>query len=173
MNSKKSKIYIIDTSVILSGKPIDIKDGKMITTQSVSNELKPGGKDYKIFQYLLEKGLNIMLPSDDSIKKVKKISIKTGDYSRLSKTDIEVLALALDNKKNEVIILTDDYSIQNVADDLKIKYISLLQKGIKKKFIWISRCTGCGKKFKDDINICPICGSATNKIVTKSKEINN
>jgi len=167
-NPKKIKIIIIDTSAILSGKPINLDDIKTVTTQGVSDELKPGGKDYQTFQFLLEKGLEINIPTKESLMNVKKVSTKTGDIGRLSKTDIEILALALDyslEKNIEPIILTDDYSIQNVANFLNITYTNLSQRGIKKRFKWAYCCRGCGKKFEEHIKVCPICGAETrNKI---------
>jgi hypothetical protein len=42
----KKQFFIIDTSAILSGKPIQLKDATLVTTPGVSNELSPGGRDY-------------------------------------------------------------------------------------------------------------------------------
>jgi rRNA maturation endonuclease Nob1 len=72
---KKTKIYILDTSAILSGKTIDLEDAEIQTTTGVTNEINPGGKDYFLFQVLLEKKLKICAPSKDSIKKICDISI--------------------------------------------------------------------------------------------------
>jgi len=81
-------------------------------------------------------------------------------------------ALALDINKDEdakAIILTDDYSIQNVASTLNIKYQSFSQKGITKKFKWQYRCPGCKKQFKETVTICPICGTETRLSRTRKK----
>ena len=167
--TKKSRIFIIDTSAILSGKPINLDNAIMITTSSVSNELKPGGRDYQALQFLMEKGLSISSPSQDSIDKIKTISNETGDLDRLSEADMSVLALALDintDDDKEAVIFTDDYSIQNVAHVLNIKFESISQRGITKRFIWSRRCLGCGKNFKENLKTCPICGSATKNIVS-------
>ena len=136
----------------------------MITSPAVSEELKPGGRDYRAFQFLLEKGLSITTPSKESIDLIQKTAEETGDFNRLSTADIEILALALDINKDkdaEASILTDDYSIQNVASTLNIKYQSFSQKGIIKKFKWQYRCPGCKKQFKETVTICPICGTET------------
>ena len=174
MNNKLSKIFILDSSAIISGKPIDLDDDIMMTTRSVSSELESYEKDFFLFQYLIDKGLIIKSPSKNSITKIKNISKKTGDIDRLSETDIDILALALDNiinEKREVVILTDDYSIQNVSCFLNIKYKSINQPGITKKFKWIRRCSGCGKNFKENLKTCPICGSSINKKVTMKNDI--
>jgi UPF0271 protein len=173
---RKQKKYVIDTSAILSGKPINLSGSEIVTTPSVSNELSPGGQDYQNFQYLKEKGLDIIKPNKKAINQIKESSAKTGDRSRLSDTDIEILALALELKrknKYEIIILTDDYSIQNVADSLNIRFEAINQAGITKRFKWDYRCRGCGKIFKDSIKICPICGTETRRVISNKKDIKN
>lgn len=175
MIKDKKKILIIDTSAILSGKQFNFKNEQLITTTNMELEIKPGGRDYRNYIYLKEKCLIFKEPSKNSLKKIKDILKKTGEIDRLSLVDIEILAIALDENKQkgvDVLILTDDYSIQNVAAILKIKFRNINQNGISKKFKWINRCRGCGKKFKDNINLCPICGSDTKKIVIKTEEIN-
>lgn len=171
---KKSRTFIIDTSAILSGKSINLENSIMISTSGVYDELKPGGRDYQIFQFLIEKGLTIQYPSKKSIDRIRNIANETGDIDRLSEADMEVLSLALDINKDgtkEAIILTDDYSIQNMAHTLNIKFESISQRGITKKFIWSHRCLGCGKNFKENLKICPICGSATKSIVSNMGKI--
>ena len=136
MKDNDQFIIILDTSAILSGKPINLYNASIATIPDVSNELKPGGRDYRWFQFLIERGLSIKYPTKKSIDKVNNISIKTGDLSRLSTTDIEILALALDineDDKKVAIILSDDYSIQNVAHVLKIKFETISQAGITKR----------------------------------------
>ena len=174
MEQIKQKIFILDTSAILSGKPICLDDSRMVTTPGVSDELKPGGRDYQMFQFLKEKGLVIHAPSKKSIDEINIVSTKSGDAARLSDADKEVLALALDldtEGDKEIVILTDDYSIQNVAHIIGINVETISQKGITKKFKWTYKCSGCGKKFKENIKVCPICGALTKNIVSCNKDI--
>jgi UPF0271 protein len=174
LKSKKSKIYILDTSAILSGKPINLLDGIITTTSKISDEIKPGGKDYKIFQFLLEKGLRINIPTNESINQIKKIIKEYGEEKRLSNIDIDILALGYEYKKEtskKVIILTDDYSIQNIANILNLEFLTINQPGITKNIKWYFRCRGCSRKFKDNISICPICGTDIIDFVGNEKSI--
>ncbi|MCX6662285.1 MAG: NOB1 family endonuclease [Euryarchaeota archaeon] len=164
----------MDTSAILSGKPIMITDAKIVTTPGVSDEFNPGGRDFRTFELLKETGLTIQIPSKEAINAVKQTAQQTGDDRRLSIADIEIVALALDINKNpdqEATILSDDYSIQNVASTLNIKYQGFLQKEITKKFKWVSRCPGCGKQFNEIKKICPICGTATKNSLSQKKNL--
>jgi len=171
---QKTKVFIIDTSAFLSGKPINLADAPMVTTPGVTAELKPGGRDYRAFQLFKEKGLTILEPSPASIDTIHRTAADTGDKDRLSPTDIEILALALDvntEKMKEAVILTDDYSIQNIATVLHIQFQSFAQRGITKKFKWHYRCPGCGKHFKEPVHICPICGTTTKIAIHRKQDI--
>ena len=170
----KKQVFIIDTSAILSGKPIRFDNVSIVTTPAVSDELSPGGRDFRTFELLKETGLAIYAPSKEAINRVKKIAQQTGDDSRLSFADIEILALAIDINKEpdqEAMILTDDYSIQNVASTLQIKFQGFSQKGITKKFKWVSRCPGCKKQFNEITKICPICGTITKNSLLHKKNL--
>jgi endoribonuclease Nob1 len=170
----KKQVFIIDTSAIFSGKPIRLENVTLLTTPGVSDEIRPGGRDYLTFELLKETGLAIHAPSKEALHCVKKTAQETGDDRRLSGADIEVVALALDvNKESdqEATILSDDYSIQNVASALKIKFEGFSRKEITKKFKWVSRCPGCGKQFVEITKICPICGTTTRSSLRKKQNL--
>jgi UPF0271 protein len=170
----KKQVFIIDTSAILSGKPIRFDNVSIVTVPAVSDELNPGGRDFRTFELLKETGLAIHAPSKEAINRVKKTAQETGDDSRLSFADIEIVALAIDINKEpdkEATILSDDYSIQNVASTLQIKFQGFSQKGITKKFKWVSRCPGCKKQFSEITKICPICGTKTKSSLLYKKNL--
>ena len=130
-------------------------DLELFTTQSVLDELQRGmaARDMDL---LKEISLTVRHPGEEERRKVLKAAKDTGDIGRLSETDIDLLALAL--TLNGVLI-TDDYSIQNVARVLDIRYECGVEKGIRKLFHWGYRCRGCGRTFESKENDCPICGS--------------
>ena len=106
----------------------------------------------------LERWGDLLRTSDctaTSIDSVRAVAKKSGDIGRLSDVDVTVIALALDL---EGVILTDDYSIQNVAKIMNIEYKPVGMKGIKKVEKWNYQCTGCKKWFKEPSPECPICG---------------
>jgi UPF0271 protein len=106
--------------------------------------------------YLKEAALSIQEPSKEALMKVRKASQGTGDDARLSEADLTVLALALDTGGT---ILTDDYSIQNLATSMGIPFRTISQKGIQGLFKWNYRCKGCRKVFSCAQKECPVCGS--------------
>jgi UPF0271 protein len=109
--------------------------------------------------------LQIRDPSEENFIIVTDASIKTGDNSTISKQDVSIIALALEN---DIELITDDFAVTNVAKQLKIKTSSLMTQGISTVGRWISYCSMCGKEFSKQKE-CPICGSKLNrKLIKKS-----
>ena len=100
---------------------------------------------------------------EEFIKELNETISKSGDDLRLSEADKKLLALALDLKsENENIkVLTDDYSMQNVLKIIDIPYDSIITEGIKGIYNWVKTCEGCKKEFDADypFDDCEICGS--------------
>jgi len=165
------RIFLLDTSAILSGKPLSL-DGEMVTVPAVEKEMAKRKDDYNLFLYLQEKGLKIFKPSKKSVEQVDELARKRGEDRRLSPTDKELLALAIELRENsEVVLVTDDYSMQNLADFFEINYTGVSQKGISKRFVWMYKCKGCGKIFKRYVSSCPVCGSPLRTFVKSSRDV--
>ena len=65
------------------------------------------------------------------------------------------------SKEYDVTVISDDYAVQNLSDELGIKHKGLITRGIKKRFQWVHYCPGCWKYFDgpQEDNVCPICGT--------------
>jgi UPF0271 protein len=145
--------FVLDASALLAGKDLLLEE--MYCTPHVLEEVK--GKDPTTqLMLMIETRVEVRAPSEGSATKVRESSERTGDAKRLSPADVGVLALAIDLGAT---IITDDYSIQNVANELGLKYRGLSFPNIKKKIEWGYRCVGCGKLFEEPMDECPICGS--------------
>lgn len=145
--------FVLDASALLAGKDILLEE--MFCTPHVLEEVN--GKDpTPQLMLMIETRVEVRPPSDESVMKVNEAAGRTGDAKRLSPADVGVVALAIDL---EATIITDDYSIQNVANELGLDYSGLSFPDIKKKIEWGYRCVGCGKRFEEPMDECPICGS--------------
>ena len=105
--------------------------------------------------------LQIVQPVPSALTAVTKAMNATRDSFRLSSADIEILAVAfMYHKDGEIIVLlTDDYSIQNVAALLSIPFQAYRQKGIQAMWNWEIYCPGCYSVFKEGKagDACPNC----------------
>ena len=157
--------YVLDASAILSGKDISSQE-KLYTSPLIVEEVAHG-RMRRHLDYLIEAGLEVLTPSDRAIKKIEKTAAESGDIGRVSSADLEVLALA---RELEAVLLTDDYSIQNLASILNIKYQGIAQNGITETYKWKFRCKGCGRYYDEMYETCMVCGSDLKTIRKSSKK---
>lgn len=116
------------------------------------------------FKTAIESGkLKVRTPKKIFTNRVKASAKLVGDAFFLSKADLQVLALALELKTRgySPSIATDDYSIQNVANQMDIKFTSLATFGIRFRLQWIRYCPACHKRYPADYkyNRCEVCGT--------------
>lgn len=150
------KGYVLDTSVLYYGKDFP-EDFELVVTPGVIRELDKEGMGQRL-ELLLATRIRVSSPSRRSLERVEKEADKTGDSRRLSPTDKELLALSSELGYE---LLTDDYSIQNLARVMGIPCRGFDQRGITEVFEWQARCRGCGKVFPADVRVCDVCGSET------------
>ena len=146
-------LYVLDATAIRAGIPTQ-DPTRYFTTPGVVDEVKKG-KAARDLALALEISITVKMPGADALRVIQAAASRTGDDGRLSETDIQVLALALELKAT---IISDDYSVQNVAKVLDIPCQGNLE-GIRKVLNWTYRCRGCGRYYDEAQPDCPICGS--------------
>jgi UPF0271 protein len=148
--------FVLDTSAI-----IYLQDFRKFDEIFIPSLVVEEVKD-KVSKMKLEAlNLKTLEPDEKILKEVELIAKKTGDLEKLSKTDLQVLALA---KELKAKIVSDDYNIQNVAKRLGIGFLPVSTKGIKEIFFWKKFCPNCKRYFKSDLGECPICGAKLKRL---------
>ena len=149
-------IHIADSSLFIIGKRVD---GKIITVPSVVEELRD--ESSRTIMELMN--VRIEPPLQSFILEVNLKAGVTKDSEELSKTDIDVLAKALEySRKEETVLISDDYAVQNTAIHLGIKVIPAGQKKIRDVLLWEKFCIGCKRRFPEG-DACPVCGTVLKK----------
>ena len=137
--------YVLDASAFING--FEPKSQFNFTVSLITDEVKDLKSKILLDQAIEEGKIIIKEPKEEFIKELNE----------------KLLALALDLKcENENIkVLTDDYSMQNVLRILEIPYDSIITEGIKGVYNWVKTCEGCKKEFDADypFDDCEICGS--------------
>jgi UPF0271 protein len=144
--------YVLDTSALLSGRAFE---GELYITPEVMRELRKFGITPQLEAFLDNK-VRVLTPGKESIHRVRRKAEETGDTKRLSPADIGVLALAVELGAT---LLTDDYSIENIAKAMGIPYETVMMPAIKEEVHWRYRCTGCLKFWREWHGACPVCGA--------------
>ncbi|MCS7115254.1 MAG: ribonuclease VapC [Candidatus Bathyarchaeota archaeon] len=155
---------MLDTSAFVAGyDPLSITDGQC-TVPAVKEEVAENSMAWVRFKTALESGkLKVKMPENVFLEKVKTAAVTVGDWFFLSEADLQVLALALQLKAQGYIplVVTDDYSIQNVAKHLEIKYAPLATFGIRTILKWVRYCPACRRKYSASYKFrtCEVCGT--------------
>jgi UPF0271 protein len=165
MTDVPKRVIVLDTSAFLAGfDPFSIGE-QQYTIPMVRKEMTRSSMAWVRLKTAVESGrLKIRTPDKTFQDEVKASATAIGDTFFLSDTDIQVLALALELKARgyDPLIATDDYSIQNVADQMGIEFASLATFGIRFRLQWIRYCPACHRKYPADYRSrrCQVCGTA-------------
>jgi len=155
---------VLDTSAFLAGfDPFSVSEDQFIVPK-VKEEIGDSSMVWVRFKTAVESGkLRVRVPSEDFWNKVKASANKVGDSFFLSETDMQILALALEFKASSCTpqIVTDDYSIQNVATQMGIEFVPLATFGIRRLLEWVRYCPACHKEYPPDYKstTCTVCGT--------------
>jgi UPF0271 protein len=155
---------VLDTSAFVGGFDPFIIHEEQIAPPMVEEEVKRNSMTLLRFSTAVESGrLKIFAPSQEALDKVKTCATSVGDSFFLSITDLQVLALALEIKArgDSPQIVTDDYSIQNVATKLGLSFVSLVTFGIRRQLNWIRYCPACHRIYPANYKskTCQVCGT--------------
>lgn len=160
--SQNRRIIVLDTSAFLAGYDPFSQSDEQVTTPKVEEEILRNSMVKLRFQTAVESGkVKIQAPNSDAAAKAH--ATKAGDTFKLSETDMQLLSLAFELKEQGYTpqIVTDDYSIQNVAKQLGIQFNALATLGIKRQLEWIRYCPACYKQYPADSKYkeCQVCGT--------------
>jgi UPF0271 protein len=163
------KIHVLDSTAFFAGIPFQ-GEGKYYTTYQVLDEVRGRG----IGAQLIHSRVQVTEPSKESVLKVKEASNRTGDQKSLSEADTSILAVSLDLIKSrldeQVVLVTDDFAVRNVAEVIGINLSETSIRGNWNRITWVTYCKGCGKEYLDAKgSVCEVCGT---KLSRKPKPTN-
>lgn len=167
---------MLDSSAFIAGFDPSSVNEDSYTVPAVKSEIMKNRTARLRFETAVENGkLKVLTPEEDYFNYVGEMARTVGDAHMLSETDLQVLALAikLENQGLSPIVVTDDYSIQNVAKHLGLEFASLATFGIKTIIRWIRYCPACYKKYTEDYKVekCEICGTELRRKPVKKGDL--
>ena len=163
-DSQCKRVIVLDTSAFLAGFDPFSLGAEQVTVPKVEEEILRNSMIKLRFETAIESGkLKVKAPTQEFLNKAKESASKVGDSFKLSEADMQLLALALELKAAgyRPQIVTDDYSIQNVATKIGIDFLVLATFGIKRLLQWIRYCPACHREYPADCKTkeCQICGT--------------
>jgi UPF0271 protein len=167
---RKDIVLVFDTNIFLTGIDFNLIPNIIYTTSKVIDEInvtrykeKNRNTLIKIYTAIENKKLIVRKPDHSYLESVKKRAKLTGDLKVLSDVDFDIIALALELrqiKKYEVVVYTNDYSMENLCSELKINFKPLYKKGIKVQKNFEIYCPNCHSQYESErLNtVCDLCG---------------
>lgn len=156
------RVLVLDASALIMGlDPLGL-EYETYSVPEVAAELREQtSPSYRFAMSISLRKLQIRSPTKLSLKEVLGKATKLGDQIALSPADVNVLALALDLHKDGMspIVVSDDYALQNVAEEFGLSYQSLATLGIREKFDWVRYCPACFRRYSGELQICQVCGT--------------
>ncbi len=159
-----NRVIVLDTSAFVAGFDPFSLGAEQVTVPKVEEEIRRNSMVKMRLEMAIESGiLKVKAPTQEFQVKAEAFGNKVGDSSKLSETDKQLLALALELKAAGYIpqLITDDYSIQNVATKMGIDFLSLATLGIKRLLEWTRYCPACYKEYAANSKFkeCQVCGT--------------
>ena len=149
--------FLLDTAGILEAPNLTPSD--CTTVPEVAAEVSPGGAGYRRLEQMLAAGLEVRASTNGSIERVRSVAMDAGNWARLSPADVSILALALDVPEGTLV--SDDYTVLDLAKRLKIAVQTIRTKGVDSTQDWSARCVGCARVYDESMagKDCMVCGS--------------
>jgi len=163
-NDKRKRVIVLDTSAFLAGfDPFSLSE-EQVTVPKVEEEIRRNSIINTRFRTAIESGkLKVKAPKSEFLETAKASASRLGDSYLLSEADNQLLALALELKAEGFApkIVTDDYSIQNVASKMEVEFSALGTFGIKRLLEWVRYCPACHREYPVDCasKECLVCGT--------------
>ncbi len=156
-----SLVYVVDTTALLAKWVLHVP-ARIYTTPDVVAEARDA-ESRAATETALELGrLEAITPPEWAVREALEAARRIGLHTSLSETDLSVAALALyfTRQGHRVVIVTDDYALQNLAASLGLSFMPLRTRGIRERRLYIVRCPACGYISNDPgIRTCPVCGT--------------
>lgn len=156
------KSYVIDSSAFIQGFT-EFAGARCVTSQAVLDEvLGRGVLQSRVRNMVEQQVIKVLRPARASLRKAMEAARETGDMKKLSGADIDVIALALDERMKgfQPVITSDDYSIQNVANKLSLSSTGAAFPGIRRQLSWIWYCPACFRTYEEvESDVCLACGT--------------
>lgn len=152
-------LYVIDSGIMMNiDSTIEIDDGDIYTTTKAMSEIKSMIAKHMLEVTAANNPIRIVDPEEKYVNQVTTRIHKMG-VDKVSQVDLELIALALSlQPQDDVILISDDFGLRNVAEELKINtqgYKNVKQIKIRKYRLI---CEACGEKYTAIITECEVCG---------------
>ncbi len=157
-------IYVLDAAALFASYQLMLPhNSKAVTTKEVVEEVRDLDSRASLELSLSAGKLVIVDVPDKFLVEAVRVAGDLGEFSKLSKADISLTALMIMLVRVcggvDVFVVTDDYSLQNIANYLGLRVLGVKRRTIDKVVKYVSVCRLCGYVDNTGLGVvCPVCG---------------
>jgi len=156
-------VYVLDTTAFIARWLLYTPGAaRAYTTSLVVEEVRDQASREGLELALGLGRLEVRDPSLEALKRAAREAARAGLHTSLSRTDLSVAALALElhQQGHRVVVVTDDYALQNLVARLGLEYRPLRTRGITRVESYRVQCPACGyTPRRSGERVCPVCGT--------------
>ncbi|MFW9767572.1 MAG: NOB1 family endonuclease [Candidatus Thorarchaeota archaeon] len=169
-----SRIYVLDTGVLVSTWTDTRKDSIFVTTPRIIGEIRNRLSRFRAETLFLLDKMVERTPTADDLKKAKKAAGSTGDLSKLSQNDLELIALALtiSRENPDSTLVSTDFAVLNTSSHMGLKILDPNKK-FGQEITWIMKCPACNYRSAKPTREteCPVCGTEMRRFPMKKRKL--
>ena len=130
----QERVLVLDTAALLAGIQLHVYGQRLVTVPRVIEEVKDEVSVRGLEIALIVNRVEIVEPRKEYREQARSVARDVGSLAKLSETDLDVLALALQLRDAgcRVVVVTDDYSLQNTVALIGIEFQPVKSIGIKR-----------------------------------------
>ncbi len=169
-----SQVYVLDTGVLVSTWTDKKKDSTFVTTPQIIGEIRNRLSRFRAETLFLLDKMEERTPTDEDLQKAEDAADSTGDLSKLSRNDLELIALALtiSREKSSSTLVSTDFAVLNTASRLGLKIVDPNKK-FGQEITWVMKCPACNYRSKKPTREteCPTCGTEMRRSPLKKRKV--
>ncbi len=143
----KKPLYLLDSGAILNDAQFRFREeDKYLATPRIVDEMRDFRSRMLVESAIKYSLLEVREPAESSLQRAKQEAEKLG-LTKLSEADFSIIALAWELRRQPILVITDDYSVQNVLSVLGIAYAPVLMEGISSEIYFQKSCPVCAKEY--------------------------
>jgi UPF0271 protein len=154
--------FVLDATALIARWPLYAPRGELYTTSLVAGEVRDSYSREGLELALQLGRLVIRDPRPGTFRRVEREAARRGLHVSLSKADISVVALAVElrGEGRSVVVVSDDYAVENLAGLLGIPFQPVRTRGISRVEEYEAVCPACGyRSRRPGERVCPVCGT--------------
>lgn len=118
---------VVDTGAVMAGLPLRLP-GVHLAPPSVVGEVRDRESRRLLEEAIAYGRLAVEEPRGASLEEARRVAARAGVLGRLSRTDLEVLALAIERGAP---VATDDYALQLAAVEAGVGFVRVRYRGVR------------------------------------------